>query len=50
MAVEYLFNGIRSNAIILGGAEGEAARRTQDGLARFVRGDAYVRPPIDDAM
>jgi NAD(P)-dependent dehydrogenase (short-subunit alcohol dehydrogenase family) len=50
IAVEYLFNGIRSNAIILGGAEGETARRTQDGLARFVRGDAYVRPPIDDAM
>ncbi len=50
LAVEYLFNGIRSNAIILGGAEGETARRTQDQLARFVRGDDYVRPPADDAM
>ena len=50
LAVEYLFNGIRSNAIILGGAQGDTASRTQDGLAKFVRGDGYVRPPTDDAM
>ncbi len=50
IAVEYLFSGIRSNAIILGGAEGDTARRTQDELAKFVRGADYVRPATDDAM
>ena len=45
LAVEYLFNGIRSNAII-SRRRGRRNRQrgTQDELARFVRGDDYVRP------
>ncbi len=44
IAVEYLLTGIRSNVVVLGGAEGESAVRTTDGLARTLRGADYVRP------
>jgi NAD(P)-dependent dehydrogenase (short-subunit alcohol dehydrogenase family) len=45
IAVEYLMDGIRSNAIILGGVRGgETGERTQDGIARYVRGPGYQRP------
>jgi NAD(P)-dependent dehydrogenase (short-subunit alcohol dehydrogenase family) len=45
LAVEYLLDGIRSNAIVLGGVRGGGtAERTQDGLARYLRGPDYVRP------
>jgi NAD(P)-dependent dehydrogenase (short-subunit alcohol dehydrogenase family) len=48
LAVEYLLDGIRSNAIILGGVRGgETALRTQDGIARYVRGPGYERPAAD---
>ena len=44
IAVEYLFERIRSNAILLGGVRGgETGLRTQDGLARQMRGPDYVR-------
>jgi NAD(P)-dependent dehydrogenase (short-subunit alcohol dehydrogenase family) len=43
IAVEYLLQGIRANAIVLGGAEGGTASRTQDGLARYMRGPDFVR-------
>jgi NAD(P)-dependent dehydrogenase (short-subunit alcohol dehydrogenase family) len=43
LAVEYLLQGIRANAIVLGGAEGETASRTQDALARFMRGPDFAR-------
>lgn len=44
IAVEYVLQGIRSNAIVLGGAEGDTASRTQDQIARRLRGPDYVRP------
>jgi len=48
LAVEYLLDGIRSNAIILGGVRGgETGERTQDGIARYVRGPEYQRPKAD---
>ena len=48
LAVEYLLDGIRSNAIVLGGVRGGGtAERTQDGLARYLRGPDYVRPEAD---
>jgi NAD(P)-dependent dehydrogenase (short-subunit alcohol dehydrogenase family) len=50
IAVEYLLHGIRSNAIILGGAEGDTASRTQDDIARYLRGPDYVRPAEPDPM
>jgi len=43
LAVEYLLQGIRANAVVLGGAEGETGSRTQDGLARYMRGPDFVR-------
>lgn len=51
LAVEYLFDGIRSNAVILGGIRGgETGLRTQDGIARLLRGADYVRPQEDDPL
>jgi NAD(P)-dependent dehydrogenase (short-subunit alcohol dehydrogenase family) len=51
LAVEYLFDGIRSNAIVLGGVRGgETGIRTQDGLAKLLRGEDYVRPQEDDPL
>ncbi len=51
LAVEYLFDGIRSNAFILGGIRGgETGIRTQDGIARLLRGEDYVRPQEDDPL
>ena len=48
LAVEYLLDGIRSNAVVLGGVRGgETAERTQDGIARYVRGPGYERPKAD---
>jgi NAD(P)-dependent dehydrogenase (short-subunit alcohol dehydrogenase family) len=49
IAVEYLFDSIRSNAVILGGVRGgETGLRTQDGIARYVRGPEYERPTADE--
>jgi len=47
LAIEYLFDNIRSNAIILGGvreSELGTGSRTQDGLAKIMRGADYIRP------
>jgi NAD(P)-dependent dehydrogenase (short-subunit alcohol dehydrogenase family) len=42
LAVEYLLDGIRSNAIILGSVRGgETAERTREGIVRYVRGPGY---------
>jgi NAD(P)-dependent dehydrogenase (short-subunit alcohol dehydrogenase family) len=43
LAVEYLLQGIRANAILLGGAEGGTATRSQDGFARYMRGPDFTR-------
>jgi NAD(P)-dependent dehydrogenase (short-subunit alcohol dehydrogenase family) len=43
IAVEYLLQGIRANAVVLGGAEGETGSRTQDAVARYMRGPDFVR-------
>jgi len=49
IAVEYLFDGIRSNAILLGGVRGgETALRTQDGIAQYMRGPEFKRHVNDD--
>ncbi len=49
LAVEYLAQGIRANAIILGGVEGGTNERTQEGLRRFLRGAEYeVSAPAAD--
>jgi NAD(P)-dependent dehydrogenase (short-subunit alcohol dehydrogenase family) len=49
LAVEYLLDGIRSNAVILGGVRGgQTGERTQDGIARYVRGPGYERPKADE--
>jgi NAD(P)-dependent dehydrogenase (short-subunit alcohol dehydrogenase family) len=43
LAVEYLLQNIRANVIVLGGVEGGTATRTQDALARYMRGPDFVR-------
>lgn len=45
LAAEYLLSGIRANSIVLGGADGATASRTQDGMARYMRGPDFVRNP-----
>ncbi len=51
LAVEYLFDGIRSNVILLGGVRGgETGVRTQDKLASLMRGPDYVRPTEEDPL
>lgn len=48
IAIEYIFDGIRCNSILLGGVRGgETAERTQDELAKYMRGPGYVRPHTD---
>ena len=44
LAVEYLFDGIRVNAIIMGGVETPQAVRSQDSFAQRLRGPDYERP------
>lgn len=44
LAVEYAGRGIRSNSILLGGADGDTSWRTQDKFAQIMRGPSYVRP------
>ena len=52
LAVEYLLDGIRSNAVLLGGVrDGETGLRTQDGIARLMRGPDFVRnTAVDDPL
>ena len=50
LAIEYLLDNIRSNAIILGGVretELGTGSRTQEALAKIMRGPDYVRPPAN---
>lgn len=44
LAVEYLRDDIRVNAIIMGGVDTPQAARCQDSYARHLRGPDYVRP------
>jgi NAD(P)-dependent dehydrogenase (short-subunit alcohol dehydrogenase family) len=44
LAVEYLAEGIRVNAIIMGGVASEAQERSSRAYARFVRGDQADAP------
>jgi NAD(P)-dependent dehydrogenase (short-subunit alcohol dehydrogenase family) len=49
LAVEYLAEGIRVNAIILGGVASEAQERSTRAYARFVRGEEAVDTPAAPA-
>lgn len=48
IATEYLFNGIRANALILGGAAGGTALRTQNGIAKYMLGRDLEHSTADD--
>jgi NAD(P)-dependent dehydrogenase (short-subunit alcohol dehydrogenase family) len=45
LADEYLLQGIRINAITMGGVATEQAGRTQDAYAQYLNGPDYVRVP-----
>jgi NAD(P)-dependent dehydrogenase (short-subunit alcohol dehydrogenase family) len=42
IASEYLLSGIRANAVILGGAVGGTAIRSQTGIVRYMRGEDFA--------
>jgi NAD(P)-dependent dehydrogenase (short-subunit alcohol dehydrogenase family) len=54
LAVEYLFDGIRVNAIIMGGIDTPQAVRSQDSFAQHLRGPGYERSlepgPMDSML
>ena len=43
LAVEYLLDGIRVNAIVMGGVDSPQADRARDSYAQYVRGPEFVR-------
>jgi NAD(P)-dependent dehydrogenase (short-subunit alcohol dehydrogenase family) len=43
LAAEYLLQNIRVNTIILGGADGDTARRTQEKMGQYVMGPEWSR-------
>jgi NAD(P)-dependent dehydrogenase (short-subunit alcohol dehydrogenase family) len=43
LAAEYLLQNIRVNTIILGGADGDTARRTQEKMGRYMMGPEWSR-------
>jgi NAD(P)-dependent dehydrogenase (short-subunit alcohol dehydrogenase family) len=45
LAVEYLFDGIRVNAIVMGGIDTPQAARSQESFAKHVRGPDYEWSP-----
>ena len=49
IATEYLSSGIRANSIILGGAVGGTALRSQEAIIRYMRGDGAERGHVDEA-
>jgi NAD(P)-dependent dehydrogenase (short-subunit alcohol dehydrogenase family) len=49
IATEYLASGIRANAIILGGAVGGTALRSQEAIVRYMRGDGSQQGQINEA-
>jgi NAD(P)-dependent dehydrogenase (short-subunit alcohol dehydrogenase family) len=50
LAVEYLFDGIRVNAIVMGGVDTPQAARSQESFAKHVRGPDYEWSPEPSAM